>query len=317
MDSYKHAQALVPSASDRIQLNLAEVYLAAGKPEAASVHLQKTVATHPRADEAYRLYVSSLQQSGREAEIIPTLEKLHRQAPQHTAINLVLAEQYSQRKHYHEAELLYREIMTVEAAPFPDAIAGYYRLLMAQGKAAEALTDFDQLLNQQARVRWARVAIQALLNDVGMLQKWLALSEMSEVQPSTRLMFIRLCQQSELWGEAERLTRLHLISDTKPQETYLLLARSLLEQQKFNELITVCQEAINHPTVQQPLVFHIEQAKAHARLKQAAPAQHSLQTARELCTPAPPTNTNSSPPNCTSSICSVSTLPACNRWMHC
>jgi tetratricopeptide (TPR) repeat protein len=285
MDSYKHAQALVPSASDRIQLNLAEVYLAAGKPEAASVHLQKTVATHPRADEAYRLYVSSLQQSGRGDEIIPTLEELHRQAPQHTAINLVLAEQYSHAKHYHEAELLYREIMTVEAAPFPDAIAGYYRLLMTQGKATEALVDFDQLLNQQARVRWARVAVQALLNDVGMLQKWLALPTISDVQPGTRLMFIRLCQQSELWGEAERLTRLHLISDTKPQETYLLLARSLLEQQKFNELITICQEAINHPNVQQPLVFHIEQAKAHARLKQAAPALHSLQTARELCAP--------------------------------
>ncbi len=285
MDSYKHAQVLMPASSDRIQLNLAEVYLAAGKPEAASVHLQKTVATHPRVDEAYRLYISSLQQSGRGDEIIPSLEELHRQAPQHTAINLVLAEQYTQWKQYHQAELLYREIMTVEAAPFPDAIAGYYQLLMTQGKATEALVDFDQLLNQQARVRWARVAVQALLNDVGMLQKWLSLPTINEVQPGTRLMFIRLCQQAELWGEAERLTRLHLVSETKPQEAYLLLARSLLEQQKFNELVTLCQEAIIHPNVQQPLVFHIEQAKAHARLKQTQPAYQALQAARELCAP--------------------------------
>lgn len=285
MQSYKQAQALVPSASDRIQLNLSEVYLAAGKPEAACVHLQKTVALHPRADEAYRLYVSSLQQSGREAEIIPALEELHRQAPQHTAINLVLAEQYTHKKQYHDAELLYREIMSVEAAPFVDAIAGYYRLLMIQGKAEEALSDFDQMLHQQARARWARAAAQALLADVNMLQKWLLLPAVSEVQPNTRLTFIRLCQQAELWSDAERLVRQHLLSDTKPQESYLLLARSLLEQHKFSDLVTVCQDAINHPAIQQPLIFHIEQAKAHARLKQAAPAMKALQAARELCAP--------------------------------
>lgn len=282
---FKQAYALVPREDGRLELNLAEVYLAAQKPEAALPHVQKAAHQLPASDEAYRLLITALQQSGRDADILPALKELHTKAPQHTAINLVLAEQLTEARQFSEAEVLYREIFTVEQAPFKEAMLGYYRLLIAQDKLPEVLTEFDQILQQPARGKWARAAVVALLADVELLKKLMNLPTLGDVQPTTRIMLIKLAIQSELWSDAERVARLQLVSDIKPQEVYLLLARALLEQQQLTELVKVCQKAMDHPMVSQPLVFHLELIKAQARLRQESATQAALQSARELCAP--------------------------------
>ncbi|MFO0815226.1 MAG: tetratricopeptide repeat protein [Gemmatales bacterium] len=282
---YKQAHTLRPLDKDRLDLNMAEVHLAASQYDKALPLLQKVTASHPPSDEAYRLLLTVLKQCGRGSEVVAVMQKLHFDAPQHTAINLVLAEVLTEAEQYGQAEVLYSEILTVDQAPFKEAILGYFRLLIAQGKSTDVLNELDQIMTQPARARWSRAAMMAILSDGVMLRKLMELPRISNVQPVTRLMLIKLALQLEFWNEAETLTRMHLLSDLKPQETYLLLARALLEQYKFAELVKVCQAAIDHPAIQQPFIFYIELAKAYARLKQSQPALATLTAARELCAP--------------------------------
>lgn len=285
MQCFKQAYTVLPREDGRLELNLAEVYLAAQKPEAALPHLRKAVSQHPPSDESYRLLIAALKQTAQTGEIITTLKQLHQEAPQHTAINLVLAEQYTEAKQFNEAEILYREIFTVEQAPFKEAVLGYYRLLLAQDKPLEVLAEFDQILQQPARAKWARAAVVALLADVDLLKKLMNMPTLSEVQPATRIMLIKLAIQVELWSDAEKLARVQLVSDVKPQEVYLLLARTLLEQNRFAELAALCQTAIDHPTVSQPLIFHMEMIKAQARQRNTSAVAAALLAAHELCAP--------------------------------
>jgi tetratricopeptide (TPR) repeat protein len=282
---FKQSQALHPREGSRLELNLAEVYQAAGQPAASLALLEKITANHPPSDEAYRLYIAALKQLGSGSEVVSVMQKLHFDAPQHTAINLVLAEVLTEAQQKGQAEVLYREILTVEQAPFKEAILGYFRLLISQGKAGEALSEFDQIMTQPARNRWNRAAMMALLADATILKQLMALEGISSVQPATRLVMVKLALQLNCWKEAEHVARLHLLSELRPQETYLLLARALHEQYKFAELATLCQAAIDHPAIQQPLLFYIELAKAHARQHHASPAIATLTAARELVAP--------------------------------
>ncbi len=285
MQAFKDAQAIVPVGNDRLELNLAEVYLAAGKPEAALIHLQKAVEHKPSGDEAYRLFVTAMQQSGRGEEVIFTLERMHLEAPEHTAIDYVLAEQYVTRKRYDEAEKLYREIFTVEQAGFKEAVLGYFKLLIAQNKTNEVLVEYDHLLRQPTRASWARAAVLAFLAEPALLQQVMAQSNSVTLQNKTRMSLVKLAIQAELWPIAETQTRDLLKSEPKPTELYLLLARTLLEQNKYVELTEVCQAACDHPGVAQPLIFHVETAKAFARLKNVAACQKAITAAKELVAP--------------------------------
>lgn len=281
----KKSHVLHPRGEDRLELNLAEVYLAIDKPEVAIAHLEKAVEQKPTSDEAYRLMVEAYQKSGRGEEVVAMLQKLHLGAPQHTTINLVLAEQLTEQKNYALAELLYREIFTVEQVPFKEAVLGYYKLLTAQGKHSEALMEFDQVLHQPARRGWARAAMAALISDTALLKSLAAQHEKTSIQHDTRFLLVKLCVQAELWSDAEALGRVHLKHEPKPQELYLLLAKCLLEQNRLSDLLAVCDDAIKHPAVTSPLVFHLEMAKAQARLGNSAACEQSLQSARELCGP--------------------------------
>jgi len=285
MQAFKDAQAIVPQKNDRLELNLAEVYLAAAKPEAALIHLQKAVSHKPPGDEAYRLYVTAMQQSGRGDEVIFTLERMHLESPEHTAIDYVLAEQYVARNRYDEAEKLYREIFTLEAAGFKEAMLGYFKLLMAQNKSSEVLVEYDHLLQQPTRASWARAAVLAFLAEPELLQKVLAQSNGVKLRNKTSLSLVKLAIQAELWPMAETLARELLKNELKPQELYLLLARTLLEQKKYVELAQVCQAACEHPGVAQPLIFHVETAKAFGRLKNATACQKAITAAKELVAP--------------------------------
>lgn len=285
MQAFKDAHSIKPQGNNRLELNLAEVYLAAGKPEAALIHLQKAVDHKPPGDEAYRLFVTAMQQSGRGEEVIFTLERMHLESPQHTAIDYVLAEQYALRKRYAEAEKLYREIFTVEQAGFKEAMLGYFKLLISQNKPNEVLMEYDYLLQQPARATWARAAVLAFLAEPSLLQKVLVQSSAVKLQNKTRLSLVKLAIQAELWPMAESLARELLMSEPKPTELYLLLARTLLEQNKFVELAEICQAACEHPGVAQPLIFHIETAKAYARLKNVVGCQKAMTAAKELVAP--------------------------------
>lgn len=285
LDACKKSHAVYDQGNDRLELNLAEVYLAAGKPEAATVHLMKAVRNNPLSDEPFRLLVKAFEQSGRSAEIVPFLEQLLATSPKNTALNLVLAEQLTEKERYSQAERLYREIFTIEQAAFPDAMQGYFKLLMKQGKVTEAMAEFDQLMSQPARARWARVAVVALLKEPAVFRSISSVADPARISSSTLLMLVRLSLQLEQYEQAESLAKAYLLTVTKPQEAFLLLIKSQLEQKKYDKALLSCQAAINHPAITQPLVFHLESAKAQAQLKQSEAALQSLLAARELCGP--------------------------------
>jgi tetratricopeptide (TPR) repeat protein len=127
--------------------------------------------------------------------------------------------------------------------------------------------------------------VLALLADPVMLQQLVAQPGTNKLQNKTRLSLIKLCIQAELWQAAETMARELLKSEPKPQELYLLLAKTLLEQNKFVELAEVCQAACDHPGVAQPMIFHVELAKSCARLKNAASCQKAISAAKELVAP--------------------------------
>lgn len=284
-DALKKAHVLHPQGNDRLELNLAEVYLAAKKPEAAIIHLEKAVEHFPGADEAYRMLVTAYEQAGRVEETVPMLQKLHIASPQHSAINLVLAEQLVEQKQYAQAERLYREIFTVEQAAFKEATLGYFHLLARQSKPQEVLIELDQMLSTPSRAPWARAAVYALLADTELFKQVTSQIKNVNIKAVTRLTLSKLCIQAELWSHAESLLREQLKSELKPQELYLLLAKAHLEQGDNAALVELCKTAISHPGVSQPLVFHLELAKAHARMKNATACECALQSARELCGP--------------------------------
>ncbi|MBL8824355.1 MAG: hypothetical protein JNJ77_17340 [Planctomycetia bacterium] len=286
LDACKKSHAVYDQGNDRLELNLAEVYLASGKPEAATVHLMKAVRNNPLSDEPFRLLVKAYEQSGRAAEVVPFLEQLLATSPKNTALNLVLAEQLTETQQFPQAERLYREIFTIEQAAFPDAVQGYFKLLVCQGKVAEAMTEFDQMMSQPSRARWARVAVIALLKDPAVFKSISSVADPANISSSTLLMLIRLSLQLEMFEQAEALAKQYVLSVTKPQEAFLLLIKSQLEQKKYDKALLTCQAAINHPAITQPLVFHLESAKAQAQLKQPEAALQSLKAARELCGPS-------------------------------
>jgi tetratricopeptide (TPR) repeat protein len=285
MQAFRQADAVHPREAGRLDLNLAEVYLVAKQPDDALRHVRRCLVHKPQSDEPYRLLVQALGLAGKQQEIFATLEQLLTDSPGHSAIVVVLAEQYAASERLTDAEQMFREVMAKEPTPIKAVSQGLFRLLIEQGRGKDALVEFQAMCRQPRLASWARSATIILLTEPKLLDKMLTHVGEVDVVPTVRLLLLKMAMQARLWAPAEKLARLHIAKEAKPTESYLLLCQGLLEQRRYADLVAVCKEALKHEAVNQPLVFQLEAAKALAMTRQAIPALQALDEAKRLVEP--------------------------------
>jgi tetratricopeptide (TPR) repeat protein len=283
--AYREADALSPAEPARLDLNLAETYLAMHQPEKALAHVARCLAGKPENSEPYRLLAAGLKLAGRGEETVSTLETLLRSQAGNLGLSLVLAEEYQACRRSADAERIYRQMRDASPLMNREVLTGLYLSLAQQGRWREMVTELDYCCRQPQQAAQARGILAVLLEQPTLLQGVLKEAENMDVGPVAGLLLVRVALQRGAWQAAEHLAAKQTSPKSRPTEAYLLWCRALVEQEKYQELAEVCRRALRDDAVTGPLTFQLELAKALARTHDALGAEEAIRSARAWTAP--------------------------------
>jgi tetratricopeptide (TPR) repeat protein len=262
--AFQRAQEKDPDRGDRLQYNLAEIYLAQGRQDRAIEPLLRFIETRPAGTEAYERLLSTLKQLNRLQEIIPLLEKAAGKDPFNQSLRLLLARQYLENGRSADAERIYLAIL--DDQPSEEAYRGLAALYQQGSRLDELVQRLDQDF-RASRQASARLQAHVLAGDPSLLQGFCqaALRQPQGGQSlsyPTRRVLAGLCREAKQFDHAEHFCRLCLADDPQPGDAYLELCRTLSEAGKLDAEIAVCREALSKTLKAPALVFQLELARA-------------------------------------------------------
>ncbi len=265
-EAFEHFDKIRPDAR-LLELNMARVDLAAGKPQEAVDRLQKYLeagdeaAKDKEANEekpssgdqtgatAYEAFVKALKQLKQDEQVIPKLEALHAAQPNHAALDLFLGQQYISADKLDKAQPL------LEAAHKKQATEKSY------GALAEVYRRSDQpekLLDLMAQMLEKTGSLTALGDEVKSLKEnekiVTELVETAEKQhgaakeeDASALKAAGLvAAEAKRWKDVEKLFNLELKADPKSAgELYLVWGIGLSMDEKYAEAAAVLQRGID------------------------------------------------------------------------
>src|SRR5207302_2241317 len=104
-----------------------------GKLTEALQALDQYLATQPQGTEAYELKITILRRLGRDADVVPAIEKYARDDRQNSAIKMLLAKEYARGGQPDRAEALYKSLAA--ESPGPEIYRGLFTLYKEEEKA--------------------------------------------------------------------------------------------------------------------------------------------------------------------------------------
>jgi tetratricopeptide (TPR) repeat protein len=141
----RQAAALDPQ-SPFLQRELAALLVRAGQPRAALQAIERARELDPRDPDTLIVLAGIRQMLEQDIqELIPIYEEVIRLDPTRERIYLILGNLYLAQKKPHQAEQIYRSLVT----QYPENYAGYYylgQLLSLLGKPEEALENFERVI---------------------------------------------------------------------------------------------------------------------------------------------------------------------------
>jgi tetratricopeptide (TPR) repeat protein len=281
--AFEQAQKRFPDGAARLNFNLAHVCLERGEHGKALAYVDGYLRLQPQGMEAYELKIKLLQKLGKENEIIPWLEQASRADSFNMGLKLLLAKTYASHSQGQQAETIFVDL--VGKAPSAEAYRG---LLYAYDqdqrtgklKALRLLNDtlgkisLDQPVSAQDATR-AQALIDAIKDD-GDLAKSLVKTAFTAVDGGVDLRFktvqvlAALADRHRRFVEAERFYRTGLRQATGPSEALLYsgLLRVLWRERKYDSIVELCRQGLNHARFTNLSLFRGELARALARLGQ-------------------------------------------------
>jgi tetratricopeptide (TPR) repeat protein len=287
--AYRKAQEKDPQRRPRINYNLADVYVGQGKLKEALDCLDDYLRTQPEGTEAYEMKIDLLHRLGRGNDVVRWLEVYAEADAQNPALKLLLARQYALAGRKDSAANLYGKML--ETSPTPEVYRGLFTLLREEGldggrQALAMLDDSVRLAtgekgkdgdtNEAAK---ARAMLVVLRDDANLVKAMLpAVRERLQsrsprnprapvLQSETCRVLALLAERAHALDDAERLYRACL--DTMPRgpgsneaDIYIGLLDVLRQGRKYEEMVEVCRQGIEHAAATRLLVFHFDMSEA-------------------------------------------------------
>jgi len=291
--AFEAAQKKDPDRAGRLAYNLAEVFVAQGKPREALERLDQYLDTQPPGVEGYELKIKLQRQLGRDAAVVPALEAASGRDAQNVALKLLLAREYRKAQDPAAAERVYTDL--ANDAPSPEIYRGLFdlfkddarngagRMLSVLDAAVGASRDEEGKPGDESAAARARCMLQALRDDPEAVKRLVAEARRrtqadaaaprprNGLAPRTRLLTAALAVRTRQVDAAEDLYRSVL---TRPggvppgmeQDVYGGLLRVLRMEHKYEEVIKLGEEGLEKAGATNRVLFHIDLAEAHAAL---------------------------------------------------
>jgi tetratricopeptide (TPR) repeat protein len=258
----------------RLNLHLAKVCQAQGKPDEALRYLDKYLELQPQGTEPYELKIKLLQDAGRGNQVLSQLKQASERDVHNLALQLLLAGQYAKEKQRDEAEERYKSV--IRESPSPEAYRGLFTLYKEEGKSSEVLDLLDAALKTagakgQAGRAVAAVSARAMLavlrDDAELVRMILRIADQelngrrfrNRERETWRYLAVLAARTKQLEA-AERLYRECLEAlgpeDNQQGEVYSGLLRVLWERRKLDDVVKVCQKGLREAKQLNLLVFY-------------------------------------------------------------
>lgn len=295
--AYKKAQAASPERGGRINFNLAQVLAEQGKSQDALTYLDTYLRLQPLELDAYEMKIGLLEKVNKQAAVIPFLEEASRADANNVGLKVFLAKQYARGKQHAQAEKLYKAL--ANESPNQDIYRGLFQLYQEMPSAGMfvALNLLDKALEDANNAKGppglpaqqAKAMITALRDDGALAKGFVKAAfgdalRVQKLQFDTLHLLAVLADKHRQLQESEVFYRQALNGVTPGIEAvvYSGLLRVLWKEQKFNEVIKVCQSGVRKARATNQVLFYNEMAKAQARLGKMDEALRSVEIALQL-----------------------------------
>lgn len=275
------AQECDPARAARLNLSLAEVTLAEGKPAGALVFLEKHLLAQPSGAGGYEMLIKLLHQLGRDREIVAKLERFAQADSHNTSLQLVLAREYTASRRWLDAGRIYRA--QAEENPSPETYKGWFDLFKQQRTMSQALDLLDQTMakasnrakggpSDRAAAARERAMVAVLRENPNLARDFWQqavqeLGRRKRFADTSRLMGILAARGHQL-DAAEKLFRVCLDEATTETEAEIYggLLTVLEEAGKHSEIVKLCHQGLEHAQATNRIMFYRSLAVAQVRL---------------------------------------------------
>ncbi len=307
VEAFKKAQARDPVRSGRLSFNLAEVLASQRRDAEALLHLDAYLARQPQGLEGYELKLTLLRRTGHADEVVPALERASRADPYHNGLKRMLAHEYVEAGRHADAERTYLSLL---ASPETETYRGLFELYRRLGRrgaeklfdrlntAVEAASPDDQKkvadAGQAAHARAMLAALREQRELVGALLPVAVDRILNGPKPAyrTRVFLAVLAERTRQLDTAEKLYRSCLddagrvrqfgIRRNAEADVYGGLLRVLQIGRKYEAVVELCKQGLEHAEATNRVLFHLEQARALMALGKSKESLEASKLAVEI-----------------------------------
>jgi tetratricopeptide (TPR) repeat protein len=281
--AFRRAQEKYPAAAGRLHFHVAQVYERQGKIGEALAALDDYLAQLPQGLDAYEMKIALLHKTGRDADVLPWLEKASDKDQFNVGLKMLLARQCVHFEQAAKAERIYRDL--AESAPTDEIYRELFRLYESQpargGESVltllnttmlNAMRKDDPLANNLAPAQ-ARAMIEALRANPDLARPLVktAVQHVAQrgFQPEAVQLLAALADRSGMLPEAEVLytecLKGPLTAETEPL-LYGSLLRVLWKAQRYEAVVETCRTGLKKARTNNRVLLRVELARALAAL---------------------------------------------------
>jgi tetratricopeptide (TPR) repeat protein len=309
VEAFRQAQTRDPARAARLSYNLAEVLAAQKRDDDALKYLDQYLARQPQGVEGYELKLKLLRRMGREKEVVAALEKHSKDDAYHNALKLLLAKEYQKVKRLEDAEKTYQSLLTTPQVDVYRGLFGLYRLEGKSGavklldrlnSAIEAANPDDKNqppnAGQAGQAAHARAMLGALREERDLIGAILPLAvervPKGPLAYKTRIFLGVLAERTGELEKAEKLYRSCLdekgrikeFGERRQSETevYGGLLKVLMLARKYDDVVRVCKQGLEHAEATNRVMFYLEEAHALTTLGRTDEALEASRTAVKM-----------------------------------
>lgn len=278
----KKAQAVFPERAGRLNFTIAQVLQEQGKSKQALVAIDAYLRFQPLGLEAYELKCRLLEKLNKEDTIVPWLERASAADPNNTRLKVFLAKQYGKSRQYAKATELFQALAA--KAPSSDIYRAWFHMLQDAPRQglAQALRMLDSAIDEAAKTKGppgpaahqAKAMIGAVRDDAALAKGLVDVAFSNSLrtgglQPDTVRLLAVLADKYHKLEAAEDFYRRSLRSAGVQGEALVYggLLRVLWKEHKYEAVLQVCTDGLKRARGTNPVLFHMEKAKALARLE--------------------------------------------------
>jgi tetratricopeptide (TPR) repeat protein len=281
--AFRTAQQRDENRAMRLAYNLAEVYQAQGKLDAALRSLEVYLQTKPQGTEAYERRITLLEKLGRTNEVLPDLQRAADADKFNISLKLLLAAQYAKHGEPQVAKDIYQALLKTSTSLEvyrgllglydPDNAEAMQELLNLLDTTVKAAGNRNGQTGSPVRAAEARAILLVLRESPKLVSGLLTavrtrMAATNALERDTRYYLAVLAERANKLPEAEALFRSCLFGAGRnnEHEVYSGLIQVLVQAKKHKEVIELCQQGLQSARGTSRELFDFELARAYLAL---------------------------------------------------